>query len=162
MRAEREIRRADDIAHILNEQQIQFLQVQFLKGFSHQVGIEMAFLAGVYLEHISACRLYPFRIDGCGGVACQRRYAVFVSELFNQLSHEGGLPRAYRAHDVDCQDLVAIEELFVLFRQVLILAQQVFVQLDIENLPLVGSNYLQASPFIPELSYSYIISEDGE
>ena len=69
MGAQWEISWADNISHILNEEKIYFLQVQLPESLFDQVGVEVAFLAGVYLQNLCPRCLYTLCIYGCSSIA---------------------------------------------------------------------------------------------
>ena len=78
MLAQVEAGRADQVAHVLDHQQIDVRQIELRGGRGGHVGVEMAGPFGVDLHDGHAQGLHPLGVDRAGDVALDDRRAEAI------------------------------------------------------------------------------------
>ena len=131
MRAEFETRGADEIADVLDDEQIELGEVELIERAVQHDRVEVALAPGVDLDGGSrAGRGGAVRVNGGGNVAVHNRDAQFVFETRECLLDQLGLARAGRGHDVDGEHAHRIDAGAILLREAVIGVEDVFDDRD--------------------------------
>jgi len=108
--AEVKAHRADQVADILDEQQVHLAQGELVEGHAHLQGVEVTAAAGVDLHGGQAQGAHLVGIDARGHVPLDHRHATALAQRQGGPSDQRGLARARRGHDVDAVHAVSVQE----------------------------------------------------
>ena len=124
--SQREVRRAHKVPDVLYEDHIVSAEIHLGQGFLDQVGVQVAFVAGVAVDGLQPGLLESAVVVGSGDVPCDGADAdAFGPELLGQLDYERGLSCADGAHEVHRLDLVALQEAIVLVGYLVVFLENV-------------------------------------
>ena len=124
--AEGEVRGADEVAHVLDEEHVVVVQVDVGQRLLDEVGVEVALVAGVAVHRLESGLLEPGVVVVSGDVAGDGADADALGpELLGELDDERGLAGAYGAHEVDGLDVVLLQQTVVLMGDLVVLFQNI-------------------------------------
>ena len=92
--------RADKIADVLKENDVEVIRTELVEGFLCHVRIHRTFAACVDLDGADTGRAHFFGVDGGIDVGFHDAYGVVVPECFDSAEKDGGLACARGSHDV--------------------------------------------------------------
>jgi hypothetical protein len=119
--ADVELSRANQVADIFDEDDIQIIKRQPAHPAMHQPGIEVAAAVGLQLHHRDAQARDPLGVVDGGDVALQHGTAQLGRQPRQQPLQQGGFPTSRAAHDVDhAQTLPGQQRAIVIRRRVVV------------------------------------------
>ena len=127
-----ELRGADEVAHILYQQQIEAARVEpllkQLQAATHHCGIEMAGPSCGDRHHGNPDGLQAFGVQLGGHVALQHRHLVVGRQGGKRAFQQGRFAGTGTAHQVEAEQIPGLEMLMVVVGLVLVGREQVEAQ----------------------------------
>ncbi len=123
VRAELEAGRADQVADILDDQQVKVGQIHLGQGAVQHHSVEMALATGVDLDRRRPGRRRPVGVDAGGHVAVDHAHPPAPAERGQRALDKRRLAGAWGGHDVHAKDMPVIQSAAVLLGQAIVGAQ---------------------------------------
>lgn len=140
--SEREVGGADEVPDVLDEDDIVVVEVHGLQSLPDEIGVQMAFLAGVAVDGVQPGFLEPSVVVVAGDVSGDGADPdPLGAELLGQLDDEGRLPGSDGAHEVDGPDAVILHHAIVLVGYPVVLLEDVDLGPRLHNMhvPTIGA-----------------------
>lgn len=105
--------RANQVADVLDEQQVGLFQRQTVQGVFDHVGVEVAAAGGINLNDGYAQFVDLIGIDTGGDISFDDGHLHFIFQAFYRAQDEAGLTGPWRRHDVYREYMVTVQSLLV-------------------------------------------------
>ena len=107
------ISRADEVAHVLDEQQVKGIKWQVAQTMLYQMGIEMALFSCVKSHGRNAVFFEPRCINACDHVPGNGAYPETIAEFLYRLLYQQRFSRADGTHYVECCHAMSFKRIAV-------------------------------------------------
>ena len=104
MRAQFEVCRADQVADVFDQQQVEFREFELLEGIAQHDRVEVALTTGVDLDGRGPGGSGPVGVDAGGDIAIYGGNLETLSYSLERLFDERGFASAWGGHQVDAED----------------------------------------------------------
>lgn len=139
--------RADEVAHILDDEQVDRVQGQLCQSGLDHAGVQVALPTGIDLHHWDAVGLHFIRVNGHrGGIALNNTNAYSWRKRLNGLENETGLTRAGGSHNINSKNAILTQQLMVFGSDLVVGVEDVLDNLNFghSDLLLLDFNAFQA------------------
>ena len=103
------LRRADEVADVLKEQEVEIFRRELFEGLAGHLGIHGAFAAGVDLDGTDAGIGHGLGIDGGVDVGLHDADLILILQRGDGREERRGLARTGRGHDVQHEGLLRFQ-----------------------------------------------------